>query len=190
MSFRSLTERERRTIRIAGIGIAIYLTLFGGLQAWNYINQKRSDYLTLLKQAEALKQQVRVYDDKVLVLKKMMQDFHMDPAKLSRVSVVAEASAAIQKAAMAGGVPLGPIRESPGRPSSRELASIQIEAMGQVPALMNLLQRMESLGYPLVIDSVQITADARQPGMVKVNLTILILDFDQWKKEGSNVAAF
>ena len=107
----------------------------------------------------------------------------MDPAKLSRTSVVAEASAAIQKAAMGGGIQLGPVRESPARPSSKELASMQIEGMGPVPAVMGMLSRLESVGYPLIIDSVQLTSDMR-PGQLKVSLTILILDFEQWKKEG------
>ena len=181
MSLRALTDREKRTIRIAGIGISIYLTLFGGMQAWSFLSSQRSDYVKLLGEARAFKQELQVYDLKTQTLKKLMESFQLDPAKLNRVSVVAEASAAIQKAAMSGGVALGPIREAPARPSSRELASVQIEAMGQAPMLLAFVHRLESLGYPLVLDVVQVTADSKQPGMVKLNLTIVILDFDQWK---------
>ena len=46
---------------------------------------------------------------------------------------------------------------------------------------MSLLNRLQSLGYPLVIDSVQITPETRQRGRVKLNLTVVILDFDQQK---------
>jgi hypothetical protein len=99
------------------------------------------------------------------------------------VSLVAEASAAIQKAASSGGIQLGPIRESPARTSSKELASMQLEGTGPIPAAMGLLHRLQSLGYPLIVDSVQITPDATKPGMVKLNLTIIILDFEQWKTE-------
>jgi hypothetical protein len=113
-----------------------------------------------------------------------MESLRLDPAKLSRTSVVAEASSAIQKAAMSGGVQVGPVRESPARPSSKELASVQLEGTGPVSAVMGLLNRLESVGFPLIIDSVQLTPDMR-PGQLKVNLTILILDFDQWTKEGS-----
>jgi hypothetical protein len=42
---------------------------------------------------------------------------------------------------------------------------------------------LETLGYPLILDSVQINPDATKPGMVKLNLTIVILDFEQWKNE-------
>ena len=38
------------------------------------------------------------------------------------------------------------------------------------------------VGYPLVIDSVQVTADPMQPGMLKMALTIIVLDYEQWKK--------
>jgi hypothetical protein len=182
VSMRTLTEHEKRTIRIAGLGLAAYLTLFGGIQVWEFLAKQRSDYLRLLSEAQHLKQEVQVYDLKVQTLKKLMETFHLDPAKLNKISVVAEASAAIQKAAMSGGVQLGPVRESPARPSNKELASIQLEAMGQVPMLMAFLQRLESLGYPLLVDAVQVTAEARQPGMVKLSLTIVILDFEQWKE--------
>ena len=181
---RTLTPHEKRTVRFGAAAIAIYLLLFGGFQGWKYFAKTRADYQQLLSQADRLKQEVRLYDDRVLVLKKLMESLRVDPAKLSRTSVVAEASAAIQKAAMSGGVQVGPVRESPARPSSKELASVQMEGTGPVPAVMGLLSRLESVGFPLIIDSVQLTPDMR-PGQLKVNLTILILDFDQWTKEGA-----
>ena len=181
---RTLTAHEKRTVRFGAAAIAIYLLLFGGFQVWKYFAKTRADYQELLSQADRLKQEVQLYDDRVLVLKKLMESLRMDPAKLSRTSLVAEASSAIQKAAMSGGVQVGPIRESPARPSSKELASVQMEGTGPVPAVMGLLSRLESVGFPLVIDSVQLTPDMR-PGQLKVNLTILILDFDQWTKEGA-----
>jgi hypothetical protein len=181
---RTMTPHEKRTVRFGAAAIAIYLLLFGGFQVWKYFVKTRADYQQLLSQADRLKQEVRLYDDRVLVLKKLMESLRMDPAKLSRTSVVAEASSAIQKAAMSGGVQVGPVRESPARPSSKELASVQMEGTGPVPAVMGLLSRLESVGFPLVIDAVQLTPDMR-PGQLKVNLTILILDFDQWTKEGA-----
>jgi hypothetical protein len=179
---RALTPREKRTLRFGAVAVTIYLLGFGGLQVWKYFAKRRSDYQQMVHQAEALKQEVRLYEDKILVVKKLMEGFHMDPARLSRASVVADASAAIQKAAMGGGVQLGPVRESPARPSSKELASMQLEGTGPVPAIMGLLSRLESVGFPLIIDSVQLTPDAK-PGQLKMSLTILILDFEQWKKE-------
>jgi hypothetical protein len=116
-----------------------------------------------------------------------MEKFHLDPAKLSKASVVAGASDAIQKAAASGGVQLGPIRESHGRSSAKELASMQLEGNGALPKVMALLHQLESLGYPVIVDSVQITPNAMKPGMVKVTLTILIMDFEAWKiKESPN----
>jgi hypothetical protein len=180
---RTLTNREKRTVRFGAAVVAAYLLLFGGYQAWKFFGKRRSDYQQLVRQAEDLKREVRVYEDRSLAVKRMMEAFRMDPAKLSRATVVADASAAIQKAAMGGGVQLGPVRESPARPSSKELASMQLEGTGPVPAVMGLLSRLESVGFPLIIDTVQLTPDMR-PGQLKVSLTILILDFEQWKKEG------
>ena len=115
---RTLTPHEKRTVRFGAAAIAIYLLLFGGFQVWKYFAKTRADYQQLLSQADHLKQEVRLYDDRVLAVKKLMESLRLDPAKLARTSVVAEASAAIQKAAMGGGVQVGPVRESPARPAS------------------------------------------------------------------------
>ena len=179
---RALTDHEKRTIRFAAIGITIYLVLFGGVRGWRYLEKKRADYQLLAKEASALRQDVRRYEGKVLIVGKLMEGLRIDPAKLSRASVVGAASDAIQKAAATGGLKLGPIRESPARPSTKELASMQLEGSGPVPAVTTFLSRLDTLGYPMVVDSVQLSPEPR-PGMLKVTLTIIILDFDQWKKE-------
>ena len=179
---RTLTHQEKRTIRYAGVGIGIYLVLFGGFKVWKIFEQQRTDYRQLVTEAQSLKLEVKRYEGKIAVTKKLMETFHMDPARLTKATVVAEASAAIQKAAREGGFQLGPVRESPARPSSKELATIQIEGSGPVPATMSLLNRLETCGYPLIIDSVQISSDPTKPGQSKLNLTIIILDFEQLKK--------
>jgi hypothetical protein len=180
---RTLTAHEKRTIRYAAVGIAIYLVLFGGLRCWKYLEKKRADYQHLVKEASGLKQEVQRYETKALVVKKLMESLRIDPAKLSRASVVGSASSAIQKAASTGGLKLGPIRESPARASTKELASMQLEGAGPVPAVTTFLHRLDTLGYPLIVDSVQLGPEPTRPGMLKLNVTIIILDFEQWKKE-------
>jgi hypothetical protein len=179
---RSLNDREKRTVRFAGIGIAIYLALFGGFQVWKYFDKKRSDFRQLVTEAKNLRQQVQPYQDKVLVIKTMMDVFHLDPAKLKKETVVSDASAAIQKAAKSGGLQLGPIRESLARGSGNVLTTVQLESSGPIPAVLTFLASLNSIGFPLVVDSVQFTADNSRPGQVKMNLTIIILDFDQQKE--------
>ena len=179
---RTLTHQEKRTIRLASVGIGIYLVLFGGFKVWKFIEKQCVDYRRLVTEAQNLKLEVNRYEGKIAVTKKLMETFRMDPAKLTKATIVAEASAAIQKAAREGGFQLGTVRESPARPSSQELASIQLEGTGPVQATMGLLNRLETCGYPLIIDSAQISADPMKPGQSKLSLTIIILDFDQLKK--------
>src|SRR5579872_2104744 len=161
---RTITDREKRTIRIAATGISIYLVLFFGARVFKYFETRRAQYQQLVKEAQNLKLELKPYEDRVLVVRKLMENFRLDPAKLSRDSVVAEASAAIQKAAASGGLGLGPIRESSARPSARELASMQLEGSGPIPAVMTFLHRLETLGYPLILDSIQINSDPTRPG--------------------------
>src|SRR5437899_3753014 len=122
---RTLTDREKRTVRYATIGIAVYLALFGGFQAWKFFEKQRANYQQVLQEARDLKAEVTRYEGRIAVVKKLMENSQLDPAKLKKATVVAEASSAVQQAAMSSGIQVGPIRESPARPSSRELASIQ-----------------------------------------------------------------
>lgn len=181
----SLTERERRTIRIGTVAVAIYLVLFSGFGAWKSLGKKQGEYQDLIRDSRALRDQIKPYEEKVLVVSKLMESFHLDPARLSRGTVVGSASAAIQKAAMSSGLQIGVIRESPAHAMGKELATMQLDCSGPVPALMGLLSRMGSLGYPLIIESVQMTPENSRPGQVKLNLTVVILDFEQWKKEAA-----
>jgi hypothetical protein len=184
---RTLTDREKRTIRYAATGIAMYLALFAGIKIWKLCEQQRASYRRVVQEAQDLKAEVKRYENKIAVVKKLMESFQMDPAKLKKATVVAEASAALQTAAMSSGIQVGPLRESPARPSSRELASIQFEGSGPVPATIALLHRVTTLGYPLIIDSAQITQDPTRPGQVKLNLTIVVLDFEQWKGKAETI---
>ena len=179
---RTLTHREKLAVRYGALAIAIYLAAFYGFNGWKVLEQKRAAYQELVEQAQNLKSKVEPYQAKVLVTGKLMREFRLDPAKLSRATVVAQASAAIQDEAKSDGIKLGTLRESGSQPSSsKELASMQVEGTGPIPAMLKLLGRLNTLGYPLVIDSVQLTPESSRPGQIKLNLTIVILDFDQWK---------
>ena len=179
---RTLTNQEKRTIRIASIAVGIYLAIFLGYQGWKLLEKTRADYKELTGEAQDLRDKLRPYQERALVVEKLMNEFHLDPAKLSKQTVVADVSAAIQKAASGSGVALGPVRESHGRASAKELTTMQIQANGQLPGTIAFLQRLSALGFPVIIESAQVTAEPMRPGALKLNLTITILDFEQWKK--------
>src|SRR5258708_5375814 len=106
---RTLTVHEKRTIRFAVVGISIYLVLFGGLRCWKYLEKKRADYQHLVKQASGLRQEVQPYENKVLLVKKLMENLRIDPAKLSRASVVGSATSPIQNPPPPSRLKLGPL---------------------------------------------------------------------------------
>jgi hypothetical protein len=178
---RQLTPKEKRTIRVAAVCIFLYLALFYGPGLHGYFTSRREAYDKLVQQARDLRDVIKPYEEKVATATNLMDRFHMDPAKLKRASVMAEASAAIQQAAASEGVGVGPIRETPGRPSAKEAGSIQFEGTGQIAGVMHLLHALDRVGFPVIIDSVRVTADPRMPNMIKVSLNIVVLDFDAWK---------
>src|SRR5436190_20703708 len=174
---RALAKTEKRTIRIAALVLGAYFVFFAGQKVWKFVGSRRAEYAKLVQEADKLRIELRPYPDKVAVAHKLMEGFHMDPARLSRASVVADASAAILKAATTGGVQLGPIRESGARQSGKELTSMQLDCTGAVPALMAFLHGFESIGYPIIVDSVQFSPEPSKPGQVKAHISLVILDF-------------
>jgi hypothetical protein len=179
---RTLSPQEQRTVRFAAIAVGLYLALFCGFLLYKKLAAVRHDYQQVVLEASDLREQIQPYQDKVDHAKKIMETFRIDPMKLAATSLVAQASAAIQKASDESGMAAGPIRESQAH-GANEAASIQFETSGPVSGVVALLYNLERTGFPLVVDSVQIGSDNRRPGNLKVNLTILVLDFDKWKKE-------
>jgi hypothetical protein len=78
-------------------------------------------------------------------------------------------------------VGVGPIRETAARPSAKEAGSIQFEGNGQIASVMSFLYELDRIGFPVIIDTLQLTADPRMPNGIKVSMTIVVLDFDAWK---------
>jgi hypothetical protein len=177
----TLTEKDKRTIRVGGIALAIYLVLFFGFRSWKNLEKTRSEYQQLVRKVEREQLETRRQENEILLFEKLSDSYQLDPRKLSNETLVAEASAAIQNAARQGGFALTSVRETQ-RATGRELSTLQLDGMGPLPAALNLLHTLQTLGYPIVIDSLQVTQEASKPGMLKVNLILVILNFEQWQK--------
>lgn len=184
----TLNEKEKRTVRLAAIGLSVYLVLFFGWQGVSYLEAKRVDYQSLVQRALKLKLELQRYETDTLRLEKLKKAFHMEPAALSREALIGKTSQAIQQAAAENGIKVGPMRESSARSSSDVLASMRFEGTGSTESLVKLLHRLEALGYPLIVESVQANREERKPGMVTFTLEIVLLDFERWKKEGEENA--
>ena len=174
MTFPTLTDRDRRTLRFAAVGIGLYLLIFFGWRAFGILGQKRTNYLQLRREAEGLRLRFELYDARAVRLKRLMESFQMDPAQLRPTTLVADATAALQQSAQHGGLQLGSIRETLARGSERELGTIRLEASGPVPALMTFLHRLRGLGYPLIIDSLQFAPEPTRPGNIKLSLGLIL----------------
>ncbi len=178
---RPITEKDKRTIRLAAIGVCIYLALFYGPAARNYLVGKREAYDALLQQERELRDLIKPYESRRETAETLMEHFQMDPAKLKHNSVLAEANAAIQMAAASEGVGVGPVRESVGRPSAKEAGTIQFEGGGSITSVLSLLHHLERVGYPVVIDTIQFAPSGGMPSGLKVTVTLIVFDFDEWK---------
>ena len=48
---------------------------------------------------------------------------------------------------------------------------------------LTLLHNLRGLGFPILIDNVQFSPAQNRPGQVKLNLTLIILNYQQWKAD-------
>jgi len=178
-----LSQSENRTIRLGAIIVGACLLFVAGRQLWKVIGGQSAEYHRLLAETDTLREELKPYKGKVEDIRTLMEKFKVDPNHLSRTSVVAEASAAILKTATSSGVQLGPIHEAAARQANKEISSIQLDCTGQVSAVLGFLYRFESIGYPIIVESVQLNSDPSKPGNLKMHLALVILDFDQWKPD-------
>lgn len=176
-----LTERDQRTVRWASVGLGVYLALFAGWKGMTLLNHKLSAYRKLQREAADLRTRFDTYNARAIRLQRLMEKHQMDPSALNRTTLVAQATSALQQSAMQGGVQLGAVRETLSRAADRELGTIQLEANGQVPALLSFLHRVRGMGFPFIIDGLQLTAEPTRPGMIKMRLGLILLNFEQWK---------
>ena len=110
MKFSTLSEKDRRTVRVAAIGLGIYLALFFGGRAFGFLSRRHAEYRQLQADATALRSRLDLYGARAARVERLMETFQMDPAHLNKTTLVARASEAIQQTAALGGLQLGPIR--------------------------------------------------------------------------------
>lgn len=182
--FNNLAPGEKRTVRYGAAVVAAALALLCLVKVLKFFGHQRAVYVQMVTEARQLRAESHLDADDAAVIQKIMTDFQCDPATLSTNSAVAGASAALQNAASSGGVKPGAIHESPGD-GAESLATIQFEGSGDIPSVMALLHRIPLLGYPLVIQSLQLNSDPQRPGHLKLDMTINVLNFESWKEKGA-----
>ena len=181
---RTLTASEKRTLRLGGIALGIYLVLFAGLRGASYFGQRRAEYQRLSREATELKLKLDLYQARGERVQRYMETFKMDPARLTNAVIIAQAGAEIQRLGASGGLMISSIRETVNRGSEPEVGSLQVDGAGPAAAIVTFLHNVRGCGFPVVIDSVQINGEPTRPGPLKVNLSILILNFDRWTEKG------
>ena len=180
---RALTSSEKRTARVGGVLLAIYLAVFYGLRGAQYLESKLAEYRDVSLLAEELNVQVLREKSKSQRLEKLVSSWRIDLKNLGRKTLVGEALAALQSSAQTSGVQLGPLKELPGRSSARELALLQLEGAGSTEGILQFLHGLSALGFPLVVDSLQLKTAGKEPGQVSFSLAVAVLDSSGWKKE-------
>lgn len=178
----TLTDKDKRTIRLAAYGLAAYLLLFYGVKFVRHLEASRTEYQQLVFKAQVLKQELETYETKAMAVEKLQGDSGIDLTKIPAATLLGETGAAVQQAAQKSGVVLSAIREGSGSASAGEIGSLQMEATGPIQSVFGFLGALDQLGYPLVIESVEFSKE-NQPGTLKVNLDMVIIDFTAWQEQ-------
>ena len=178
-----LSDSDKKTLRLGAIVIAVYLVLFYGGMGTKKLRARQTDYKKLVQQSEQLRIDLMKYETDMLKLAKLKKSFQFDPLMEGQETLVSEVSAAIQKSAQMNGVKLSMVNETGARPSASIRASMRLEGEGPMQGVIKFLDGLDRLGFPITVDSVQLNANPRSPGGLKINLEALILDFNAFKPE-------
>ncbi len=177
-----LSDRERRTVRIALGVLAVYLVFFYGVEGWGRLVAWEQSYQTLRDEATALQAKVLTARDRQARRRKYREVFGMDPASLDDTTLVSEAGTAVSEAAKTHGVGLGPSKETSSSVASGQLAVVQTEGQGTVSAVARFLHALPRLGFPVTVDRVTFNADPKQPGQLKFTMSFVVHSVGKWRQ--------
>lgn len=184
----SLSEKDRKTIRYGAMIIVVYLTLFYGRTILSAFESSRVNYFAQLDEAKALEELFSSYENKVLKVEKFREQYQLNVRELSSTNLVGNAGRAIQDLVKESDFKLGQIRETLASGGTASAATFQVEGTGPLKSLMPLLHRLQSTGYPMILDTLSIRTDEKKRGHVLWSATIVVLDYAQWKTKGGNRA--
>ena len=177
-----LTDRDRRTIKLAGFGLLAYLVLFYGVSTWRYLESCLADHELLRLEASEVGLEVTAELKKWKRFRALREKWTIDLDSLDPKTVVSAAFDAIQTAAGKCGVGLGATQEIARRANAKELRVFQLQGSGATDSVMKFLHNLPRLGYPLVVDRLQVKGVPKKPGMLSVTLSVAILNFEAWQE--------
>lgn len=176
-----LTDREKRTIRIASVLVVLYLAVFYGSEGWQVLRSIEDRYEQKKAEAEQLTLRLLKEKKKQKQLRELREAIGIDLERLDGETLVGEARVAIQTIAKTHGVGLGPSKESPARSGSRDLAVIHLEGQGTVLGISKFVHGLPLLGYPMAIERLTFRPDPKKPGQMGFTLSVVVLDIEAWK---------
>jgi hypothetical protein len=176
-----LSPRDKRTLRLAALGLAVYLVAFYGFQGLRFLEGLRRSDDELRAQLRVLELDRRRAATRRVQVEKLRRALHVEIERLEPESVVAGALAAIQRSAQAHAVDVESSREvSAGGPSATSRARLEIHGAGLASAVLRFVAELDTLGYPLAADHMTLTASASKPGGVEMSLHVVVL----WRRAG------
>jgi hypothetical protein len=178
---RPLSRREKKTVRLGAAALAIYLLAFYGLRGWRFLEEKRAAFAELNLAMANLDASIAREESKTLRLERLKKSSRIELSSLNEKTAVGEALAAVQKAAQGCGLQVTTLKETAGRGAAKELATIQLEGVAATAAAMQFVHGLRSLGFPLIVDRLQLKTTGVKPGQVHLSLALAVLGFQAAK---------
>jgi hypothetical protein len=179
---RKLTARERRLIRFSALGLGLYLIAYLGFAAFRGLEELRAEHGALRRYVQSSDERLARALVEQQRLARLRRQCPLALERLDQKTVVGDARVALEQAAKSCGVSLATVRETPGRLRALEHTVFQVSGGGKDQNVVRFVDRMHRLGYPFVLDNVQVKA-AKAPGQVTFSFSAALLDFARWSGE-------
>lgn len=178
-----MTDHDKKVIRFACIGLIAYLAIFYGRGAFSGLEAKRAAYMNARNEAKEFHKKLKPYETQLLLLEKLRKDRQINLEELNSDTLVADASTAIQIAANQCGVALGPLQETPSRGDASTLTMFRLSGEGPIDGVVNLIYTLRRIGFPLIIDSLNLDGGEFGGDTQKFDLELRIIDYNNWQPQ-------
>ncbi len=178
-----LNAREQRIVKWALVLVPLYLLLFYGLAGVRALEEQRKEFGNIQLEAEEVELRITKEAKKYKRLKRMREEWSLHLKELNTATLVTSAREAVQSAASKCGVGLGNSQEM-GRGNNNDLLRvIQMQGSGKTEAVLRFLYLCPRLGYPLLLDNLQIKGVPGKPGRLTLTFSLAIVNTDRWKEK-------
>lgn len=177
----SLSAREQRTLRRAGMALGLFLVFYGGLTGYEWLEARRVQYQETEEELAKVDLQATRLATRYLKQEQLLQRFPIDFDRAADPNLITEVRPFIEKMATEWGLECD-LRESETRNRGGD-RTLQLDIGGESAAVLGFRDALLRTPYPLIENRFELNRILERPGTVQLSLKLSLLQYDPTPKK-------